>query len=217
MADGTDEIAAEISVSPSGVPPDSTAEPADEGLDPASAAGPHTEASADAGSDEQRLSMYSRLEVVANLCTEFGRAATRDRILILLEDSARALDATGLIVWLWDESSEALWPVLVHGYSEQVVANLPAVTRDADNATAEAFRYASACEVTASAQATGALVLPLLTPQGCAGVLAVELRAGTQAPGYVPALAALLAAALAQFVHRSRPVPGGRTRLALSS
>jgi hypothetical protein len=136
---------------------------------------------------------------------------------VLLEHSARALDATGLIVWLWDESVDALRPTLVHGYSDQVLAHLPTVTRDADNATAEAFRSAMPCEVAASVYATGALVVPLLIPEGCAGVLAVELQPGIQAPESVRALATLLAAALAQFVHRSRPVPGGRRRMALPS
>jgi hypothetical protein len=149
--------------------------------------------------------MELRLEEVAKLCTEFGCAGGRDEILLLLEDSARALDATGLIVWLWDESSGVLRPTLVHGYSDQVRALLPTVRPDADNATAAAFRSASTCEVTASAQATGALVLPLLIPEGCAGVLAVELQPGLQPLGSLRGLATVLAAAVAQLVLRSRP------------
>jgi transcriptional regulator with XRE-family HTH domain len=172
---------------------------------------------ADVAAHEPSASFDSRLEAVALLCTEFGRARSRNQILILLEDSARALDATGLIVWLWDESADALRPALVHGYSDHVLAHLPAVARNADNATAEAFRTASPCEVAATAQATGALVVPLLIPEGCAGVLAVELQPGNEARGSVRALATLLAAALAQFVHRARPLPSGRTRIALRS
>ena len=172
-------------------------------------------APAEAASYERPPSIDARVEAVAMLCTEFGRAGSRDRILMLLEDSARALDAAGLIVWLWDKSADALRPTLVHGYSDRVLMHLPMVARDADNATAEAFRTARPCEVAASAQATGALVVPLLIPEGCAGVLAVELQPGVEARGSVRALATLLAAALAQFVHRARPLPGGRTRIAL--
>ena len=172
---------------------------------------------ADFAAHEPSSSIDSRLEAVALLCTEFGRARSRNQILILLEDSARALDATGLIVWLWDESADALRPTLVHGYSDHVLAHLPTVARDADNATAEAFRTASPCEVAATAEATGALVVPLLIPEGCAGVLAVELQPGNEARGSVRALATLLAAALAQFVHRARPLPSGRARIALRS
>ena len=143
-------------------------------------------APAEAASYERPPSIDARVEAVAILCTEFGRAGSRDRILMLLEDSARALDAAGLIVWLWDKSADALRPTLVHGYSDQVLTHLPMVGRDADNATAEAFRTASPCAVAASAQATGALVVPLLIPEGCAGVLAVELQPGVEARGFRP-------------------------------
>ena len=167
--------------------------------------GQPSDGQADADPDELLALMEARLEAVANQCTELGRVHSRDEILMLLEDSARALDATGLIVWLWDDSIEALRPVLVQGYSEQVLAHLPTVRRDADNATAEAFRSARICEVAPSTQATGALVVPLLIPEGCAGVLAVELQPGIQPPGSLRPLAKVLAAALAQLVHRSQP------------
>ena len=159
----------------------------------------------EAGRDHSLAATEARLVTVANVCTELGRVRGRDEVMMLLEDSARALDARGLIVWLWDESSEALRPVLVHGYSDHVLAHLPTVTRDADNATAEAFRSARTCEVAASARVTGALVVPLLVPQGCVGVLAVELQPGVQPPASLRALATILAAALTQIVYRSRP------------
>jgi hypothetical protein len=193
-------------------------EPIDERVEQATASQPDQDHGAPAESpDERGTTVDPRLEAVATLCTELGRAVGRDRVLTLLEHSARALDATGLIVWLWADSADGLRPVLVHGYSEQVLAHLPTVRRDADNATAEAFRTASPCEVSPSAHATGALVVPLLIPEGCAGVLAVELQPVIEAPESVRALAILLAAALAQFVHRSRPLAGGRTRVSLRS
>ncbi|MGH9371986.1 MAG: GAF domain-containing protein, partial [Vicinamibacterales bacterium] len=177
----------------------------DDGREQTGASGEADDVGTDAATIETQASMESRLQAVAHLCTEFGRVGGRDEILLLLEDAARALDATGLIVWLWDESSEELRPALVHGYSNSVLAHLPTVRRDADNATAAAFRSANTCEVAASAQATGALVVPLLTPEGCAGVLAVELEPGIQPVGSPRATAMILAAALAQLVHRSRP------------
>ncbi len=148
----------------------------------------------------------SRLEAVADLSTRFGRAGTRDEILRLLEESARTLDATGVIVWIWDESSDELRPALVHGYSEKVLAYLPPVRRDADNATAAAFRSRSTCEVAASAQATGALVVPLQIPEGCVGVLAVELQPGIHPSSVRRANTTILAAAVAQLVYRSQPL-----------
>jgi cytoskeletal protein RodZ len=145
------------------------------------------------------------LETVARLCTEFGRVVERGVVRELLRQSADALSAAGLIVWLADDAGEMLRPILVHGYSDRVLAQLPAVTRDADNATAAAFRTARACEVAATAHASGALVVPLLIPDGCAGVLAIELQQGVRASRSLRAVGALVAAALTQLVHRSRP------------
>ena len=155
----------------------------------------------------------STLEAIAYLCTEFGRVVERGDVQQLMRHSARVLDASGLIVWLWDGMVEELRPALAHGYSDKVLAHLPAVSRDADNATAAAFRSATACEMAATAHQNGALVVPLLTPDECAGVLAIELHQGVQPTRSVRAVAAVLAAALTHLVHRSRtaevqaPVP----------
>ena len=145
------------------------------------------------------------LETVARLCTEFGRVVERGAVRELLQQSADALSAAGLIVWLADDSGEALRPLLVHGYSDKVLAQLPAVTRDADNATAAAFRTARSCEVAATAHTSGALVVPLLTPDGCAGVFAIELQHGVRTSRSLCAVAVLVAAALTQLLHRSSP------------
>jgi cytoskeletal protein RodZ len=146
------------------------------------------------------------LETVARLCTELGRVVERGAVRELLQQSADALSAAGLIVWLADEFGETLRPGLVHGYSDRILAHLPAVTHDADNATAAAFRTARSCEVAATAHTSGALVVPLLIPDGCAGVLAIELQQGVRMSRSLRAVAVLVAAALTQLVHRSRPV-----------
>ena len=148
-----------------------------------------------------------RLEVVAHVCTEFGRVVDRHDIQRLLNESARLLNAAGLIVWLWDELTEELRPALVQGYSEKILAQLPAVKREDDNATAAAFRSETSCEVTATPQTSAAVVVPLLIPDGCAGVLAIELQQGAQPGPPMRALASLLAAALTQLVQRSQSPP----------
>ena len=145
------------------------------------------------------------LERVARLCTAFGRVVERDAVRHLLQESAEALSAAGLIVWLADEAGDTLRPGLVHGYSEKVLAQVPAVTRDADNATATAFRSTKPCEVAPTAQGSGALVVPLLVPDGCAGVLAIELQQGVRISRGLRAAAVIVAAALTQLLHRSRP------------
>ena len=141
----------------------------------------------------------------AHLCTEFGLVENTNEVQPLLQEAARILDAIGLIVWVWDALAEHLRPALAHGYSDKVLAQLPTVGRDADNATAAAFRSAQTCAIKGSDHASGALVVPLLTPAGCAGVLAIELQHGSEQTGSVRAVATIFAAQLAQLIGGARP------------
>ncbi len=153
--------------------------------------------------DHQRANEPAAYEpdflAVAHLCTDLGRAASADEVQPLLREAARILDATGLIVWMWDDSAAVLRPALVHGYSDRIVAQLPVVRCDADNGTAAAFRSGQTCVIDGSDRVTGALVVPLLTPAGCAGVLALELQHGGERAKSVRAAATLFAALLAQL------------------
>jgi transcriptional regulator with XRE-family HTH domain len=137
------------------------------------------------------------LLAVARLCTELGRIEHVDRMQPLLQEAARILDASGVIVWVWDEVERHLKPALAHGYSHRVLAQLPVVGRDADNPTATAFRSASV--VALSDEGSGALVIPLLASTGCVGVLALELAPGREAVPAVRAVATIIAAMLAQL------------------
>ncbi len=137
---------------------------------------------------------------VARVCTELGRAETRNHVQISLQEVAKLFDASGLIAWVWDDLYAELRPVLVHGYSDRVVAQLPAVTRDSDNATAAAFRSGQMCVVNGREGTSGALAVPLLAPGGCAGVLAVELQHGGEQARSIHAAATILAAVLAQLI-----------------
>lgn len=140
------------------------------------------------------------LLAVANVCTGFGRVQTTEDVQSLLEESANILEAIGLIVWIWDGMAAELRPALVHGYSDRVLAQLPPVRRDADNATAAAFRSATARVIEGSRHTSGALVIPLLTSGGCAGVLALEFPNGRQSVRAVQAVATIFAALLAQLL-----------------
>lgn len=145
------------------------------------------------------------LLAAARLCTELGRVETADQVQPLLREAATILDAKGLIVWVWDPLPQQLRPVLVHGYSEQVVAQLPGVGRDDDNLTAAAFRSAQTLAVSGTAHTSGALALPLMTPMSCAGVLTIELQHGSEEAGTVRAVATFFAAMLAQLVGGATP------------
>ena len=140
------------------------------------------------------------LPAVARLCTELGRVARAEDLPPLLEECAGLLEAKGVIVWVWDETGAQLRPVLGHGYPESALARLPVVTRDSDNATAEAFRTARTCIINGSEISSGALVLPLLTPAGCSGVLAIEFEGGAEQTPEARAVSTIVAAMLAQLV-----------------
>jgi transcriptional regulator with XRE-family HTH domain len=142
------------------------------------------------------------LPSIACLCTEFGRVAHLTDVEPLLQRAAELLDAKGLIVWLWDDSAAHLTPALVYGYSDKVVSQLPRVGHDADNPTAAAFRSAESRICGDGPDACGALVVPLLTPAGCAGVLAIELQRGREGTSSAVAVATILAAQIAPLSSR---------------
>jgi transcriptional regulator with XRE-family HTH domain len=152
---------------------------------------------------------------VAHLCTKFAVVMNAEDVQPLLQQASALVNARGLIVWLWDAAITELTPALVHGYPPQVVAQLPTLRRDADNATALAFRSAQPCAIAATENVSGALVIPLLTPIGCVGVLAIELRCGTEQTNSIRAVATILAALLAQTVTQAAPadlMPAAVTR-----
>jgi hypothetical protein len=140
------------------------------------------------------------LSAVAHLCTDLGRVLETREVGRLLEGATSILDAAGLIVWVWDPHATALKPALAHGYSSDLLAKLPRVRRDADNATAASFRSAQTRIVQGNERANGAVVVPLMTPAGCGGVFAVELRNGGEQKESVRALATIFAAQIAAFV-----------------
>ena len=137
---------------------------------------------------------------VAHLCTRLARAIEVCDVTPALEEAVTVLRAVGLILWVRDRLGCELTPVYAHGYSEEITAHLGPVSRDSDNAIASAFRTSEARVVDRGATATGAVVVPLLTPTGCAGVLALELRHGGERLECVRAAATILAAQLSTLV-----------------
>jgi hypothetical protein len=152
----------------------------------------------------QAADSHPDMLALAHLCTELGRVESAEDLNALLELSAGTLRARGLIVWVWDESTARLRPGLAHGYSDRVLAQLPALPVDADNATAAAFRAGQACAIPGNERASGALVLPLLAASGCVGVLALELEPRVELSEWLQAVSTILAAMLAQLVDRAR-------------
>lgn len=145
------------------------------------------------------------LAVAARLGTELGRVGDVGMLTALLGRAAAVLHGSGVIVWVWDAPTERLRPALTHGYSEAVLAHVPALLRDDDNATASVFRSGQPCVVDGAGTATGAVVAPLLGRSGCVGVLAVEVHDGAEHIEAVRALVTIFAAYLAPLVAHEQP------------
>ena len=127
-------------------------------------------------------------------------SSTRQKPIPELGDAARTLGAVGVVLWSWDARSAVLRPSIGDGYPKAVLSALPDVPRDAENAVAAAFRRTEMCVVTGGGGKTGALALPVMSPVGCVGVLALEFRNGVELRESVRAGAARLAADVVNLV-----------------
>jgi GAF domain-containing protein len=144
------------------------------------------------------------LLAASHLCMKLSQAEIGSDVSLLLREAGRIVDAIGVIVWAWDPAANGLTPALADGYSDRVLAQLPAVRRDADNATAAAYRSAQTCAVAGGAGATSALAVPVMSPDGCVGVLAVELPSGEEKTGPVRAVVTMIAAQMGRLVEPRR-------------
>jgi hypothetical protein len=140
----------------------------------------------------------------ATLSTDFGRARDLDDLTRLLSRAAELMDASGLMVWMAEDVTADLRPVLAHGYGADVLERIPAMPRTADNAAAKAFRSNTLQIVLARpGKSTGAVVAPILSAAGCVGALSAEIRHGGETSETTHALATLFAAHLATIVAQA--------------
>ncbi len=140
---------------------------------------------------------------VAALCVEFSRVGDPGALPRLVERAASVLNASGVIVWMANPATGALHAVLSHGYSELALARIGDLASSEDNATAEAFRTGALRVVEASGGANGAIAVPLVTPAGCVGVMAAEIRDGGEKRAASQAIATIVAAQLASLASAS--------------
>jgi transcriptional regulator with XRE-family HTH domain len=152
--------------------------------------------SPDATSESRRDGRMLERSVVAaaRLCTRIACARDDRDLNSALEETVGMLDAQGAILWAWDPDRDALFPVLAHGYPDELLSKLPEVGRRDGNAIADAFSCGQKQVVRGEGDATGAFVAPLLSPDGCVGVLALEFSNGAEQHELVQALATLVTA-----------------------
>jgi hypothetical protein len=140
------------------------------------------------------------LGAVASLCTDLARVVDTHALPAILGRAATVLDAPGIVLWIADPDGHELSPIVTHGYSQQMVARLGTIPRDAENATASAFRTSLMQIVDADAVSNGAIAAPLVTPAGCVGVMAAEVRHEGEKDSEKLAAATIVAAQLATLV-----------------
>jgi hypothetical protein len=138
------------------------------------------------------------LKAATDVVTAFGRVRDLEELTRVLGQAAEVMDASGLMVWVGSTAGDDLRPVLAHGYTEETIARFPPVPRTADNAAAAAYR-SGAMQIVPSRRpgASGAVVAPILTADGCIGALSAEIRSGGETSESVQALASIFAAQLA--------------------
>ena len=136
---------------------------------------------------------------IADVCTRVGRASRLVHLQPALADAVRMLNAVGAVLWKWESHKAALRPRVSYGYAEDVLARFPLVARDADNAIGVAFRSGNIAVVDGADGETGAIAVPLLGPEGCVGVLALEVRHGDERNDALHAVASIVAAQFVSF------------------
>jgi hypothetical protein len=159
------------------------------------------------------------LAEAADICGALARTTDTDALREAIARAATLLDARGIIVWMG--AGEELFPALSHGYDERVVERLGPIPRNAENATAEAWRTAQLRTVASNQMFDGALAAPVSGVNGCVGVLAAEVRNRREDDPAIRAVAAMFAAQLAGIMPAwpaasSAPETANSTRVAAS-
>lgn len=149
------------------------------------------------------------LSGTADVCAALARVQEPRELPAVLERAAGVLNAAGIVVWMPEGIAGTLKPALAHGYAPHVVTRMGTIPVDADNATAVAFRTKAVQSMPADDQGNAAVAAPLVTADGCSGVLAAELKAGSDAAAAAPA-AAIIAAQLATLISPTAPAAKGR-------
>ncbi len=140
------------------------------------------------------------LDSVASLCSDLARVVDTRALPALLGRAAAVLDAPGIVLWIADPDGRELSPIVTYGYPQQMVLRLGTILRDAENATAAALRTSLLQTVDTDSVSNGAIAAPLVTPVGCVGIMAAEVRRHGEKDPVKLATASIIAAQLATLV-----------------
>ena len=154
-----------------------------------------------------RPAVTPKLLSTAQLCGELSRVSEGRQLPNLLERAAKVLDASGIIVWVAEPARQTLTPAIAYGYENKIVMRMGSIHRDSNNATAAAYRAAEVRTVAGDAFTCGAVIVPLMTSDGCVGVMSAEMKGGSEKDESSQALATIFAAQLATIVSTPAAIP----------
>ena len=151
------------------------------------------------------------LAEAAELCVDLARVLSASDMPALLGRVVSVLGANGLVVWAASDGGDTLAPALWYGYSDRVIAKMGRLDASAENMTSVCYRTRRTQSMPGVGQpgATSALAVPLVTSEGCQGVLAAELHGAKATPETI-ALARIVAA---QFASMVGPAELGENRV----
>jgi len=146
----------------------------------------------------ERATAAINLTAAADVCASLARISDTAALPEVLERAAAVLDARGIIVWMG--AGEELFPALAYGYDDHFISRLGPIPRNAENATADAWRSGKMRTVAGDGLTHGAVATPLAGMSGCVGVFAAEVRHGRENDLATQAVAVMIAAQLASIV-----------------
>ena len=162
------------------------------------------------GSDARTLE--PNLRQAADLCTDLGQLLNTNELPDALKRAAELLHASGIILWVRDESGVALRPAAGHGYSPDMLLKIGTISCDGDNVTIEAYRSGQLQVVSGTTDETGAIAAPLLAPSGCIGVMSAEICEANVMSEILQATTLILAAQLSTLVSADPVAETGRAQ-----
>jgi hypothetical protein len=145
----------------------------------------------------ERAASPAALQAAADVCGALARVQQPLELVGLVERMHGVLDSRGTIVWIFDQANDVLRPGLSAGYASTAIGRLGTIPLSSDTPVATAFTRGEARSVRGTAEAPGALVVPIATAGGVAGVVTIELPPGNDRQPATLALTRIFAAQLA--------------------
>jgi hypothetical protein len=137
---------------------------------------------------------------MASLCADLARVSDTRGLPALIGRAAEILGASGVVLWIADPDGRELSPIVVHGYPPQLANRLGNLGRDAENVTASAYRTGVLQTMKGDTISNGAVAAPLVSPAGCVGVMAAEMKDGGEQQDGLLAAATIIASQIATLV-----------------